>query len=84
MANADLEKNPNNRTPIGVRNEHHFVASAPDLYESDSSNLSVGAPGPDLLRYCAENFPAATKHLIVIFWTKRWAVCRRSKITTSI
>lgn len=66
MGDVTPKKNPSNRVPIDVRNEHLFDSSAFNIYDNSSSNLSVGAPGSDLLRYCTENFPKATEHLLVI------------------
>lgn len=57
--------NQNKRVPIDVRNEHLFDSSVYNVYDNSTTNLSVGAPGSDLLKYCSANFPSATEHLIV-------------------
>lgn len=37
-----------------------------NVYNNEVINLSVGAPGPDLLKLCAPNLRQATEHRLVI------------------
>lgn len=37
-----------------------------NVYNNDVINLSVGAPGPDLLKNCGEMMLKATQHRLVI------------------
>lgn len=65
-SNTDSTRmNPNNRVTHDVRNEHLFDTSAFNINDSSLVQMSVGAPGPDLLKYCTANYPVATEHLIV-------------------
>lgn len=50
---------------IDVKNEHLFDQGEFNVYDTKYTNLSVGAPGPDLLKYCTEYFPIATEHRLV-------------------
>lgn len=54
-----------NNEYIDIKNEHLFDQSVLNVYEKNFMNLSVGAPGPDLLKYCTEYFPIATEHRMV-------------------
>lgn len=36
-----------------------------NVYKEETTNLSVGAPGPDLLQYCVEMMKKATDHRLV-------------------
>lgn len=36
-----------------------------NVYEEDATNLSVGAPGPDLLQQCVKMLKKATDHRLV-------------------
>lgn len=36
-----------------------------NVYKEETTNLSVGAPGPDLLQYCVEMMKEATDHRLV-------------------
>uniref|UniRef100_A0A1B0D9T1 Aminotransferase class I/classII large domain-containing protein n=1 Tax=Phlebotomus papatasi TaxID=29031 RepID=A0A1B0D9T1_PHLPP len=42
--------------------KHLFDFSDFNVYDSECTNLSVGAPGPDLLTQCCEIFKKATEH----------------------
>uniref|UniRef100_A0A1B0CAU3 Aminotransferase class I/classII large domain-containing protein n=2 Tax=Lutzomyia longipalpis TaxID=7200 RepID=A0A1B0CAU3_LUTLO len=42
--------------------KHLFDFSDFNVYDSEITNLSVGAPGPDLLAQCCEIFKEATEH----------------------
>lgn len=43
-----------------------FVDPSPWVgYSDDNVNLSIGAPGPDLLERCCSMFEIATKHRMV-------------------
>uniref|UniRef100_A0A1A9WBP6 Aminotransferase class I/classII large domain-containing protein n=1 Tax=Glossina brevipalpis TaxID=37001 RepID=A0A1A9WBP6_9MUSC len=52
------------------RKEHHlkhlFDGKGWDVYNSDVVNLSIGAPGTDLLENCCEIFQKATEHRLKI------------------
>lgn len=41
-----------------------------NVYKKDVINLSVGAPGPDLLQNCEEMLLKATQHRMVIIYTE--------------
>lgn len=45
---------------------HLFDKSNWNVYDKKVVNLSVGAPGPDLLHKCCELFEEATSHRMVI------------------
>jgi hypothetical protein len=36
-----------------------------NVYNQEVTNLSVGAPGPDLLKHCAEMLNRSTQHRLV-------------------
>ena len=36
-----------------------------NVYNEEATNLSVGAPGPDLLKHCAEILNKSTQHRLV-------------------
>lgn len=36
-----------------------------NVYNQDAVNLSVGAPGPDLLKHCVEMLNRSTQHRLV-------------------
>lgn len=36
-----------------------------NVYNKEATNLSVGAPGPDLLKHCVEMFDRSTQHRLV-------------------
>ena len=38
-----------------------------NVYNNEVTNLSVGAPGPDLLKNCGNMMMQATRHRMVIF-----------------
>uniref|UniRef100_A0A1L8E2L7 Putative aromatic amino acid aminotransferase n=1 Tax=Nyssomyia neivai TaxID=330878 RepID=A0A1L8E2L7_9DIPT len=42
--------------------KHLFDFSDFNVYDTENTNLSVGAPGPDLLTQCCEIFKEATEH----------------------
>lgn len=47
------------------KGEHLFDFGLYNVYDDKIINLSVGAPGPDLLGKCCEIFNEATKHRMV-------------------
>lgn len=47
------------------KSSHLFDFGLYNVYDNDIINLSVGAPGPDLLGNCCEIFNEATKHRLV-------------------
>lgn len=58
------------RDPIDIKSEYSEGDPAGELNIYDTSHpytiLSYGAPGPDLLKLCTDNFSAATDYLRVI------------------
>lgn len=44
---------------------HLFDFGLYNVYDNNIINLSVGAPGPDLLANCCDIFNEATKHRLV-------------------
>lgn len=47
------------------QSSHLFDFGLYNVYDNNIINLSVGAPGPDLLANCCEIFNEATKHRMV-------------------
>ncbi len=47
------------------KSAHLFDFGLYNVYDNNIINLSVGAPGPDLLSNCCEIFNEATKHRLV-------------------
>lgn len=47
------------------QSSHLFDFGLYNVYDNEIINLSVGAPGPDLLGNCCEIFTEATKHRLV-------------------
>lgn len=45
--------------------EHLFDSTEFNVYDTEIINLSVGAPGPDLLKECSEAVKIATTHRMV-------------------
>lgn len=47
------------------KSSHLFDFGLYNVYDNNIINLSVGAPGPDLLANCCDIFNEATKHRLV-------------------
>lgn len=45
--------------------KHLFDSTEFNVYDTEIVNLSVGAPGPDLLKECSEAVKIATNHRMV-------------------
>jgi hypothetical protein len=50
--------------------------TALNVYSKNVVNLSVGAPGPDLLKHCSSLLAKATKHRLVIIIYSNKSVMR--------
>lgn len=48
-----------------IESKHLFDSTEFNVYDTEVINLSVGAPGPDLLKECSEAVKVATNHRMV-------------------
>lgn len=78
MSDKSEQKVRSKRNPVDLRYEHSHGDRDGILNIYDSSHpyvlLSFGAPGPDLLQMCTENFSVATEHLMVCTVCLEWPV----------
>lgn len=44
---------------------HFYEEDGIDILDTNLTNLSIGAPGPDILKRCCELFKCATDHRMV-------------------